>query len=159
MRSVSVSHLRWTNLHADMGIPDPKPQFSYLVTKLRKYDLAYLHVTEPRVGGNIDVDSPPQSNDFLREIWCKEGRNGVFISAGGHTRQKDTGDSRSISLRPLIHTGSGRRTLHCLLDMASSPAAFPYLGLVSSRSVAATTPVILKVLTCSPDHGAQQSSY
>ncbi|KIK34009.1 hypothetical protein CY34DRAFT_98680 [Suillus luteus UH-Slu-Lm8-n1] len=72
----------------DMGIADPKPQFSYLVSQLRKYDLAYLHVTEPRVGGNIDVDSPPQSsNDFLREIWCKEGRNGVFISAGGHTRQ------------------------------------------------------------------------
>jgi NADPH2 dehydrogenase len=71
-----------------MGIADPKPQFSYLVSQLRKYDLAYLHVTEPRVGGNIDVDSPPQSsNDFLREIWCKEGRNGVFISAGGHTRQ------------------------------------------------------------------------
>ncbi|KIK43903.1 hypothetical protein CY34DRAFT_80954 [Suillus luteus UH-Slu-Lm8-n1] len=72
----------------DMGIPDPKPQFSYLVTKLRKYDLAYLHVTEPRIGGNIDVDAPPQSsNNFLREIWCKEGRNDVFISAGGYTRQ------------------------------------------------------------------------
>ncbi|KAG1813621.1 NADH:flavin oxidoreductase/NADH oxidase [Suillus subaureus] len=62
--------------------PDPKPQFSYLVSQLRKYDLAYLHVTEPRVGGNVD-----SSNDFLREIWCKEGKNGVFISAGGYTRQ------------------------------------------------------------------------
>ncbi|KAG1758403.1 NADH:flavin oxidoreductase/NADH oxidase [Suillus occidentalis] len=54
----------------DMGIADPKPQFSYLVSELRKYDLAYLHVTEPRIGGNID-----------------RARNGVFISAGGHTRQ------------------------------------------------------------------------
>ncbi|KAG1838162.1 hypothetical protein DFJ58DRAFT_846195 [Suillus subalutaceus] len=35
---------------------------------------------------------------------------------------------------PLIHTGSGRRTLHYLLSLASSPTAFPYLGLVSSRS-------------------------
>ncbi|KAG1874879.1 NADH:flavin oxidoreductase/NADH oxidase, partial [Suillus subluteus] len=72
----------------DMGLPDPKPQFSYLVSQLWKYDLAYLHVTEPRIGGNIDVDAPPQSsNDFLREMWCKEGKNGVFISAGGYTRQ------------------------------------------------------------------------
>ncbi|KAG1893664.1 NADH:flavin oxidoreductase/NADH oxidase [Suillus fuscotomentosus] len=72
----------------DMGLPDPKPQFSYLVNELRKYDLAYLHVTEPRVGGNIDVNAPPQSsNNFLREIWCKEGKNRVFISAGGYTRQ------------------------------------------------------------------------
>ncbi|KAG2067693.1 FMN-linked oxidoreductase [Suillus decipiens] len=72
----------------DMGVPDPKPQFSYLVSQLRKYNLAYLHVTEPRVGGNIDVDAPLQSsNDFLREIWCKEGENRVFISAGGYTRQ------------------------------------------------------------------------
>ncbi|KAG1874880.1 NADH:flavin oxidoreductase/NADH oxidase [Suillus subluteus] len=74
--------------YQDMGLPDPKPQFSYLVSQLRKYDLAYLHVTEPRVGGGIDVDAPPQSsNDFLREMWCKEGKNGVFISAGGYTRQ------------------------------------------------------------------------
>lgn len=34
------------------------------------------------------MDAPPQSsNDFLREIWCKEDKNGVFISAGGYTRQ------------------------------------------------------------------------
>jgi NADPH2 dehydrogenase len=71
-----------------MGIPDPKPQFSYLVSKIERYNIAYLHVVEPRIGGGIDVDAPPQSsNDFLREIWCKEGRNGVFISAGGYTRQ------------------------------------------------------------------------
>ncbi|KAG1730721.1 NADH:flavin oxidoreductase/NADH oxidase [Suillus occidentalis] len=72
----------------DMGVPDPKPQFSHLVSYLKKYDLAYLHVIEPRISGYLDVDAPLQgSNDFLREIWCKEGRDGVFISAGGYTRQ------------------------------------------------------------------------
>jgi NADPH2 dehydrogenase len=71
-----------------MGIPDPKPQFSYLVSHLKKYNLTYIHVIEPRINGYLDADAPPQSsNNFLREIWCKEGRNGVFISAGGHTRQ------------------------------------------------------------------------
>ncbi|KAG1819035.1 uncharacterized protein BJ212DRAFT_1495228 [Suillus subaureus] len=84
---VSIRLSPWSPFQ-DMGLPDPKPQFSYLVNQLRKYDLTYLHVTEPRVGGNIDVDAPLQnSNNFLREIWCKEGKNSVFISAGGHTRQ------------------------------------------------------------------------
>ncbi|KIK43902.1 hypothetical protein CY34DRAFT_803333 [Suillus luteus UH-Slu-Lm8-n1] len=74
--------------YQDMGIPDPKPQFSYLVSQIRKYDLAYLHVIEPRIGGYLDVDAPLQSsNQFLRDIWCEEGKNGVFISAGGYTRQ------------------------------------------------------------------------
>ncbi|KAG2117026.1 NADH:flavin oxidoreductase/NADH oxidase [Suillus discolor] len=74
--------------YQDMGLPDPKPQFSYLVNELKKYDLAYLHVIEPRISGSTDVDAPLQSNnDFLREIWCKEGKSGVFISAGGYTRQ------------------------------------------------------------------------
>lgn len=74
--------------YQDMGLSDPKPQFSYLVSQLRRYDLAYLHVIEPRVSGHIDVDVPLQSsNDFLRKIWCKEDKNSVFISAGGHTRQ------------------------------------------------------------------------
>ncbi|KAG1745678.1 hypothetical protein EDB19DRAFT_457056 [Suillus lakei] len=84
---VSIRLSPWSPFQ-DMGLPDPKPQFSYLVSQLRKYDLAYLHVVESRIGGNIEVDAPPQSsNDFLREIWCNEGKNGVFISAGGYTRQ------------------------------------------------------------------------
>ncbi|KAG2135252.1 NADH:flavin oxidoreductase/NADH oxidase [Suillus clintonianus] len=84
---VSIRLSPWSPFQ-DMGSANPIPQFSYLVRELRKHNLAYLHITEPRVGGNIDVDAPPQSsNDFLRQIWCKEGKNGVFISAGGYTRQ------------------------------------------------------------------------
>jgi hypothetical protein len=75
-------------LHADMGSSDPIPQFSYLAHQLRKHNLAYIHVTEPRVGGNVDIEAPPESsNDFLRQIWCEEGKDGVFIGAGGYTRQ------------------------------------------------------------------------
>lgn len=77
-----------TNPRADMGSSDPIPQFSYLVRQFKKHNLAYLHVTEPRVGGNLDVDAPPESsNDFLRQIWCEDGKDRVFISAGGYTRQ------------------------------------------------------------------------
>ncbi|KAG1732873.1 NADH:flavin oxidoreductase/NADH oxidase [Suillus paluster] len=84
---VSIRLSPWSPFQ-DMGSSDPLPQFSYLVHELRKHNLAYLHVTEPRVGGNIDVDAPPQSsNDLLRQLWCGDEKNAVFISAGGYTRQ------------------------------------------------------------------------
>jgi len=71
-----------------MGLPDPKPQFSYLVSQLRKYNLAYLHVIEPGISGVADEETQlGSSNDFLREIWCEEGKDRIFISAGGYTRQ------------------------------------------------------------------------
>lgn len=34
-----------------MGMPDPIPQFSYLIHQLRQLDLAFLHLVEPRVSG------------------------------------------------------------------------------------------------------------
>ncbi|KAG0697557.1 hypothetical protein DFH29DRAFT_878615 [Suillus ampliporus] len=84
---VSIRLSPWSPFQ-DMGSSDPIPQFSYLVHQLRKYNLAYLHVTEPRVGGGLDVDASPESNnDSLRQIWCEEGKNGVFVTAGGFTRQ------------------------------------------------------------------------
>ncbi|EIN03569.1 FMN-linked oxidoreductase [Punctularia strigosozonata HHB-11173 SS5] len=74
----------------DMRMPDPVPQFSHLVAALRSAhaDLAYLHVIEPRVVGDVDkdplsYDSARESNDFLREIW----KGKPFISAGGYNRE------------------------------------------------------------------------
>ena len=73
-------------------MPDPRPTFAYLATALRDKhpDMAYLHVIEPRLGGNIDVGATQnEDNDFLREIWNggKGGEERIFISAGGHTRE------------------------------------------------------------------------
>jgi NADPH2 dehydrogenase len=86
---VVVSASCSTNPHADMRSPDPIAQFSYLVHQLRKHsNLAYLHVVESGISGNVNVDAPPQSrNDPLRQIWCEEDKNAVFIIAGGYTRQ------------------------------------------------------------------------
>ena len=77
----------------DMGMPDPRPTFAYLAIALRDRHpkLAYLHVTEPRVGA-VDVDVTPhpnEDNDFLREIWNggEGGEERVFISAGGYSRE------------------------------------------------------------------------
>jgi NADPH2 dehydrogenase len=67
------------------------PQFSYPVHQLRKHsNIAYLHVVESGVSGNVNVDAPPQSsNDTLRQIWCEEDNNAVFITAGGYTTDSD----------------------------------------------------------------------
>ncbi len=51
---------------------DVEETFSYLVRSLRDAhpSLAYLHITEPRVGGGQDQDVlKGESNDFLKEIW------------------------------------------------------------------------------------------
>ena len=77
---------------ADMKMADPRPTFAYLATALRDKHpkLAYLHVTEPRVGGHLDLPTiAGENNDFLREIWNggEGGEKRVFISAGGYTRE------------------------------------------------------------------------
>ncbi|KAG5641380.1 hypothetical protein DXG03_005374 [Asterophora parasitica] len=67
-----------------MRVEDPVPQFTHLVTALRDAhpSLAYLHVIEPRVSGNIDVEHQThESNDFIRAIW--QGK--TYINAGGYT--------------------------------------------------------------------------
>ncbi|KAF7798994.1 hypothetical protein EIP86_010223 [Pleurotus ostreatoroseus] len=69
----------------DMRMEDPKPAFAYLVNKISEQhpNLAYLHLVEPRVEGNMDRPvGPGESNDFLRDIWAPR----PFISAGGFTR-------------------------------------------------------------------------
>ncbi|KAF7798995.1 hypothetical protein EIP86_010224 [Pleurotus ostreatoroseus] len=69
----------------DMRMEDPKPTFAYLVNRIAEKhpDLAYLHLVEPRVEGNLDrTVGPGESNDFLRDIWAPR----PVISAGGFTR-------------------------------------------------------------------------
>ncbi|KIJ63001.1 hypothetical protein HYDPIDRAFT_113494 [Hydnomerulius pinastri MD-312] len=52
--------------------------------------MAYLHVTEARVDGGRDQETPEgEVNDFLRRIWNggEGGEKRAFISAGGYTRE------------------------------------------------------------------------
>ena len=76
---------------ADMKMLDPRPTFAYLAGALRDKHpkLAYLHVVEPRVTGDSDIDgNADEENGFLRDIWNggEGGEERVFISAGGYTR-------------------------------------------------------------------------
>ncbi|KDQ53948.1 hypothetical protein JAAARDRAFT_209710 [Jaapia argillacea MUCL 33604] len=46
-------------------------------------DLAYLHITEPRVGSGEDREAQPgESNDFISDIWSPR----PLATAGGYTR-------------------------------------------------------------------------
>jgi len=75
----------WSQFN-DMMMADPKPTFSYLVEQLKERlpNFSYIHVTEPRVMGNIDREvDQHESNDFLRKIWAPN----VYLSAGGFTEQ------------------------------------------------------------------------
>lgn len=60
-----------------MKMDDPVPQFSDLVTKLSKLNLAYLHLVESRIAGNADVESS-ESLKFAFDIW-----NRPLLVAGG----------------------------------------------------------------------------
>jgi len=70
----------------DMRMKDPKPTFSYLVSRIAELypDFGYIHVVEPLISGSLERDTQAQeSNDFLRELWAPR----PFINAGGYIRE------------------------------------------------------------------------
>ncbi len=64
------------------GMSDSNPQalFSYLAEQLNRFGLAYLHIIEPRVKGNVvEVEGQaPVASELLRKIF-----KGRMIAAGG----------------------------------------------------------------------------
>lgn len=66
----------WSTFQA-MLMDDPIPQFSDVVTKLSKLNMAYLHLVESRIAGNADVASSEQLT-FAFDIW-----KGPLLVAGG----------------------------------------------------------------------------
>lgn len=64
---------------------DPVPQFSHVISELKKLDLAYLHLVESRYAGDpatAAYDSLTRRNDPFIEIW---GSQAPIILAGGFT--------------------------------------------------------------------------
>ena len=113
-------------------MPDPRPTFAYLVTALRDKHpkMAYLHVPEPRVAGNLDVTpTQDENNDFLRQIWNSGdgGAERVFISAGGYIRE--TALRTAEDKRELIAFGRLYISSVLLLFHSSASALTRRLGL------------------------------
>jgi N-ethylmaleimide reductase len=62
-----------------MSDSDPAATYAYVAAKLNDFGLAYLHIIEPRVSGNVQVsDIPPVAAASLRPIF-----RGPIIAAGG----------------------------------------------------------------------------
>ncbi|KAI5365325.1 Putative NADH:flavin oxidoreductase/NADH oxidase, aldolase-type TIM barrel, oxidoreductase Oye [Septoria linicola] len=64
-----------------MKMADPVSQFSDLVEKLKKLQLAYLHIVESRVVNSVDCEKTEGIEPFLK-IW---GRTSPVLVAGGFT--------------------------------------------------------------------------
>lgn len=64
-----------------MRMADPVPQFSHLVKELKQWDLAYIHLVESRIAGNLDTDHTEKLDPFI-DIW---GNHGPILLAGGFT--------------------------------------------------------------------------
>jgi N-ethylmaleimide reductase len=63
---------------------DPEATFRYFVDRLNAYDLAYLHIIEPRVRGveTLHEGQPPVAAATLRQVYT-----GSIIAAGGFNRE------------------------------------------------------------------------
>ena len=59
---------------------NPGPLFAYVAKQLNQFNLAYLHIIEPRVRGNVVIheNQGPVASEELRPIF-----NGKIIAAGG----------------------------------------------------------------------------
>ncbi|EFJ47936.1 hypothetical protein VOLCADRAFT_81300 [Volvox carteri f. nagariensis] len=62
----------------------PYATHTYLVEQLNKYGLSYIHMVEPRILGNTEVESSSDSLEPFRRVY-----KGTFITAGGF--KADTG--------------------------------------------------------------------
>ena len=63
---------------------DPQALFGYVGKELNRFELAYLHIVEPRIKGdtNVEDDSHGLGVKFFRPIF-----HGTLITAGGYTRE------------------------------------------------------------------------
>ncbi len=64
----------------DMADSNPQALYSYLVEQLNRFGLAYLHIVEPRVKGNVVIveGQAPIAAEQLRKIF-----KGSIVAAGG----------------------------------------------------------------------------
>ncbi|QIW95573.1 hypothetical protein AMS68_001091 [Peltaster fructicola] len=70
-----------------MDSKDPVPQFSHLISELKKFNLAYLHLVESRSSGDVAVatyQSVTNANDKFLQLWG----SAPVVLAGGFTPEK-----------------------------------------------------------------------
>jgi NADPH2 dehydrogenase len=71
--------------YLSMRMPDPVPQFSHLIGELREVGLAYIHLIEPRVAGDLVVETGrSESNIPFVDAW---GTERPVVMAGGYSSE------------------------------------------------------------------------
>ncbi|KAF2025379.1 FMN-linked oxidoreductase [Setomelanomma holmii] len=71
--------------YLSMRMADPIPQFTYLIRELSKLGVAFMHLVEPRISGDLTVeDQNIDSNIPLLEAW---GDERPVIVAGGYSAE------------------------------------------------------------------------
>ena len=79
---------------ASMSDSNPEATFGYAANQLNKFDLAYLHIIEPRIVGG---DAPVEGKLAVAAAQIRKVYNGRIIAAGGFGRKEaeeivDSGD-------------------------------------------------------------------
>ncbi|KAB8076213.1 hypothetical protein BDV29DRAFT_170701 [Aspergillus leporis] len=88
-----------------MRMKDPVPQFEYLARKTAEFKLAYVHLVEPRIAGNTEVDcAGGDSLDFFFEAYTNAG---PIMVAGGYKAEsaKEAVDLRYKDRDTLVAMG------------------------------------------------------
>jgi N-ethylmaleimide reductase len=65
-----------------MSDSNPKALFTYVVNELNRFDLAYLHLVEPRANETASPEQQELTCGYFRPVY-----RGTLISAGGHDRE------------------------------------------------------------------------
>ncbi|KAI1132426.1 NADPH dehydrogenase [Nemania abortiva] len=79
-KRVAIRLSPWSDFQ-DMKMADPISQFTDVIERLSRKGLAYLHLVEPRVRGNIDIETTV-TLDFAVKAW---NRASPILLAGGYT--------------------------------------------------------------------------
>ena len=74
-----------SNIHHGIEIADRWETFSYVIHQLNQFPLAYVHLVEPRVAGNTDIE--PQFDLASSRFRPLLDASIQLISAGGHSRE------------------------------------------------------------------------
>ena len=75
-----------TGAFNEMTDSNPEALFGYLAKELNRFDLAYLHVIEPRIAGDVTKDNA-ENDAPIASKWLRQIYHGTLLAAGGFTKQ------------------------------------------------------------------------
>ncbi|KAJ7343044.1 hypothetical protein DFH08DRAFT_237996 [Mycena albidolilacea] len=81
--------LNYLSSASDMGMTDPIPTFSYIISQLAAHHptLAYIHLVEPRISGNTTCDANQMKNHESNDVLCALWAPRPVVRAGGYSRE------------------------------------------------------------------------